>query len=446
MPRIQPFAVACLLTLAYSPLAYAVPADWCKASDHTSMSFESSNGNRVLAELSRQGDHVAGSVMLIRPDGQVTAHGFTAGDFNSKVFIDGSRYLDLKIHFLSDPGDIELGVLIKHGTGNGTGYGFTGPDQGVTASTFEHCAGWPQEFYVDASGRPGALPAPRYTCEMGYVWREVDAFDRVCVSPEDREVTTRQNRDAHLYTNPGPAGGCIFGHFSRRAVPDDDVCTEYLWSPTANSQNQASHAVNYADEKIDVEAQYDYCDNYGVSASAEAKQNVAMQCGNMGVRWDRSREIQQNWCRTQMLAVGTDQAMLLAKAESDARKNTLLRCKLKNNPGPIVEERAPFQPKPPSRADAIKEHTTTELQCLSGFVWRDAAANDGVCVSPESRGLAVEENRTAGTHRAGANTLNCVSGLVWREAFAKDTVCVTPARRTAVREENRMATQRLIGH
>jgi hypothetical protein len=466
MARVQLVAVLCLLALAHSSRANQVPADWCKTSDQTSMAFTSSNGDRVLAALSRQGDHVTGSVMIIRKDGQVTANGFTAGDFNSKILPAGLRYLDLKIHFQSEPGDVEIGALLSYGSGEATAYGFTSADTGVAASTFENCAGWPQAYYLDSTGRAGALPAPRYTCEVGYVWREADAFDRVCVTPQDREATARQNRDSHLYTESGPAGGCKLGYFYRMAIPMDTVCTDFQWGQAAQKQNETSHFVNYEDQKIDVQGQFSYCDNYGVSAAAEAQKNVAMQCGNMGVRWDRSRDIQQNWCRAQMLAVGTDQAMQLAKAESDARQNTLLKCELKNNPGPILKERGPLQPRPPGPLDATRENprvrvlpviipqsarvsegsSSIELRCLSGFVWREAAANDNVCVAPDSRTRAAEENRTAGTHRAGGNTLNCVPGLVWREAFPNDTVCVTPGRRAEVREENRSATQRQIRH
>lgn len=77
--------------------------------------------------------------------------------------------------------------------------------------------------------------------------------------------------------------------------------------------------------------------------------------------------------------------------------------------------------------------------CINGYVWRDAAPGDHVCVRPNSRSLAQQENRMA--HRRvdrygpyGPNT--CVEGFVWREAFGGDVVCVTPARREAVRIEN----------
>lgn len=79
--------------------------------------------------------------------------------------------------------------------------------------------------------------------------------------------------------------------------------------------------------------------------------------------------------------------------------------------------------------------------CASGYVWREARSTDHVCVTPASRSLVAQENRTASKRgNPGANT--CVSGYVWREAFQGDTVCVSPARRTEVKKENSLATSR----
>lgn len=87
--------------------------------------------------------------------------------------------------------------------------------------------------------------------------------------------------------------------------------------------------------------------------------------------------------------------------------------------------------------------------CRNGFVWREAAIHDRVCVRPASRSLASRENGTA--HRridpAGAyGPFTCVAGFVWREAFPGDAVCVTPERRQAVRVENANAHRtRVLG-
>ncbi|MGD9783533.1 MAG: fibronectin type III domain-containing protein [Hyphomicrobiaceae bacterium] len=78
--------------------------------------------------------------------------------------------------------------------------------------------------------------------------------------------------------------------------------------------------------------------------------------------------------------------------------------------------------------------------CRQGLVRRLASRGDRVCVTPASRDLIAQENRTAASRRSpnggayGPNT--CRQGFVWREAFNGDVVCVTPARRAEVKAEN----------
>lgn len=77
--------------------------------------------------------------------------------------------------------------------------------------------------------------------------------------------------------------------------------------------------------------------------------------------------------------------------------------------------------------------------CKAGFVWRKAAFNDFVCVTPESRNTVRTENANSQLRiNPNSRARNCRVGLVWREAFDQDQVCVTPARRAAVRLENRV--------
>ena len=84
--------------------------------------------------------------------------------------------------------------------------------------------------------------------------------------------------------------------------------------------------------------------------------------------------------------------------------------------------------------------------CMRGFVWRDAAPNDHVCVRPDVREQARVDNSQAAARRSptggpsGPNT--CLSGYVWREAFAGDVVCVTPQTRSQVARDNRQANAR----
>jgi uncharacterized membrane protein len=86
--------------------------------------------------------------------------------------------------------------------------------------------------------------------------------------------------------------------------------------------------------------------------------------------------------------------------------------------------------------------------CKQGYVWREAGANDRVCVTPEVRTQTRNENATAASHREpnggpyGPDT--CKQGYVWREATADDRVCVTPEVRTQAAEDNKRAGERRI--
>lgn len=85
--------------------------------------------------------------------------------------------------------------------------------------------------------------------------------------------------------------------------------------------------------------------------------------------------------------------------------------------------------------------------CLNGYVWRDAAPGDHVCVRPASRTRAAAENAAAASRidPLGAyGPYTCINGYVWREAFRGDVVCVTPARRDAVNLENAMGPSRRV--
>jgi hypothetical protein len=85
--------------------------------------------------------------------------------------------------------------------------------------------------------------------------------------------------------------------------------------------------------------------------------------------------------------------------------------------------------------------------CKQGFVWRQAAEFDHVCVLPGSRSRAAHENAIASTRLAGGGNYGpntCRQGFVWRDAFSGDQVCVSPARRSAVAVENQEGPSRRV--
>lgn len=65
------------------------------------------------------------------------------------------------------------------------------------------------------------------TCRTGYVWREAQPFDRVCVRPASRSRVQQENLLALSRIDPAGAYGpfsCIAGYVWREAYPGDAVC------------------------------------------------------------------------------------------------------------------------------------------------------------------------------------------------------------------------------
>lgn len=87
-------------------------------------------------------------------------------------------------------------------------------------------------------------------------------------------------------------------------------------------------------------------------------------------------------------------------------------------------------------------------ECLPGYVWRDAAPNDHVCVTPQTRRQAAIDNRAAASRvnptdrTSGKDT--CAQGYVWREAVPGDRVCVLPEIRRQAAADNQAAAGRRV--
>jgi hypothetical protein len=84
--------------------------------------------------------------------------------------------------------------------------------------------------------------------------------------------------------------------------------------------------------------------------------------------------------------------------------------------------------------------------CQTGYVWRDAFTNDHVCVTGDVRDQAAADNAAASgrVDPAGAyGPDSCVSGYVWREANPTDHVCVTGDVRTQAANDNAAASSRV---
>jgi hypothetical protein len=94
------------------------------------------------------------------------------------------------------------------------------------------CTPW----YEDSIVAESDLPFGPDTCRQGYVWREANARDHVCVLPQTRSQTAEENRLAASRRNPagGPYGRdtCHQGFVWREAFAGDHVCV----TPSVRSQ------------------------------------------------------------------------------------------------------------------------------------------------------------------------------------------------------------------
>lgn len=88
-----------------------------------------------------------------------------------------------------------------------------------------------------------------------------------------------------------------------------------------------------------------------------------------------------------------------------------------------------------------------QARCMQGYVWREATRGDYVCVTPQTRQQAWNDNARQDARRAGSGPYGyetCRQGYVWREATRDDKVCVTPATREQARYDNAQARRRVV--
>jgi hypothetical protein len=114
---------------------------------------------------------------------------------------------------------------------------------------------------------------------------------------------------------------------------------------------------------------------------------------------------------------------------------------------PPSERRFPSAPPDRTSGSVTRPASSLGLRCKDGFVWREAAAKDLVCVTPRERELANAENTIASElvdPKGPYGPASCKSGFVWRDAFSDDRVCVTPERRDAVQQENQLGPSRTV--
>ena len=91
---------------------------------------------------------------------------------------------------------------------------------------------------------PSPLPFGPDTCKLGFVWREAEPDDHVCVPPDIRGATAVENTEAASRREPegGPFGPdtCKQGFVWRDAFEDDHVCTVPSVRDQAAADNRAA--------------------------------------------------------------------------------------------------------------------------------------------------------------------------------------------------------------
>jgi hypothetical protein len=79
----------------------------------------------------------------------------------------------------------------------------------------------------DSDGITASRPGASAKCKAGFVWREARPGDLVCVTPEVRERTAKENANASKHVDPNGAYGpntCLQGYVWRDAFEGDLVC------------------------------------------------------------------------------------------------------------------------------------------------------------------------------------------------------------------------------
>jgi hypothetical protein len=175
-------------------------------------------------------------------------------------------------------------------------------------------------------------------CLQGFVWREANPADHVCVTPDIRQQVRDDNAQAGNRRDPtGPFGPntCIQGFVWREAFPGDLVCVTPDRRQRAQDDNaQAASRIN--------------------PARFVFGPNTCIQ----GFVWREADD--------------SDYVCVTPDIRQQVRDDNALAAGRRNPTGP-------FGPN----------------TCIQGFVWREAFPGDLVCVTPDRRQRALEDNTQA---------------------------------------------------
>ena len=125
---------------------------------------------------------------------------------------------------------------------------------GVLASSFSGFGIVPAEASTLNTYGAGD-PYGENSCSSGYVWREANPQDLVCVVPSTRTATRQENSLAASRRNPRGAYGpntCISGYVWREAYAGDVVCV----TPASRSRAHYDNAHAFCHMRHEVPPSY----------------------------------------------------------------------------------------------------------------------------------------------------------------------------------------------
>ena len=169
-------------------------------------------------------------------------------------------------------------------------------------------------------------------CLQGYVWREANASDHVCVTGETRRQAREDNVQAAVRRVPGGGDACLSGFVWREATAADHVCVSGQVRQQVREDNLAASSRTNPARLL-----------YGPNTCKE------------GYVWREADE--KDW-----LCVS-----------------------------PQVRE----QVRDDNAQAVARRVSPSDDTCLQGFVWREAFPGDHVCVTGQTRAQALSDNSQA---------------------------------------------------
>jgi hypothetical protein len=182
-------------------------------------------------------------------------------------------------------------------------------------------------------------------CLQGYVWREAQPSDHVCVTGATRDQTAADNAAAPSRVDPNGAYGpdsCVQGYVWREAYQGDHVCVTQDVRTQAAADNAAASSRNNPSQYV-----------YGPTTCAS------------GYVW----------------------------READASDHVCV-------PPATRDQAAADNAAASSRVDP--NGASGPDSCVQGYVWREAFLTDHVCVTPDIRTQASDDNAAASNRIAHA--------------------------------------------